>query len=377
MYKYEYLSLLQIKNDMNSMIEILLKVSSKELSSIFHLNFMPFFSLILHESTVYIKTLNPEFEIPPSTSFSNEDVRLKTKMFDNSMSENFNIIRNIEYISKQDFKNKLVFKFTKNYNIGFWFDNKGHLIGNTQLNYFNYIDKNIKKKSLEMIIESYDKKAFDSLGNKHYEYAFYLGKMSKLIYNSLESLKDCTVVTFNDYDLHINEEDYNTYYDNFYFPKCEVERFLKLQLIHVLSQINSSIYLLNPIINSDGGFTTKIVYISCYYALRSIEKISNFILRKNQKFSFSNELDRIVKLKSNEIFKPEIRNYLMHYGFVDKKGNTIIEMEDCNVDKVYFGVIEKHYGNKDYIEFKNVLMCILTEISSILEKELNVNTLIR
>ena len=29
-----------------------------------------------------------------------------------------------------------------------------------------------------MIIESYDKKAFDSLGNKHYEYAFYLGKMS-------------------------------------------------------------------------------------------------------------------------------------------------------------------------------------------------------
>ncbi|OAA86793.1 hypothetical protein [Clostridium ljungdahlii] len=120
-----------------------LKTISYE-NPIIAMEFNAFLSLFCWEALKYFKKYKIPLNITENKNFSMENVRLKTKLFEDKYAKAEKTILNCDYLQDYIFKRKLRFRFMQDwnihYNLGIFIDRKGNIVGNSQYGYYIYQD---------------------------------------------------------------------------------------------------------------------------------------------------------------------------------------------------------------------------------------------
>lgn len=368
---YDQLSLTLIKNDCNFIKDLFLFTKDKSYNSILILDILPFISLILYESNIFINKniLDIEKFIPKNTSnsYSIKDVRLKLKLFTDTTPKNIRIIKNIEYINDRYFKE---LDGTLNYNnIGIYTDKNKNIIGNTHLAYFFCQFEELKKIQLQELKEIYNTKILkhDDMEMYSLNYGFYLGQLASFFNEFLIDFP-ANIVNYKDINYRIQYQDFNTFRDTKIFPIDENERITKLYILHLLSMVNSILYFLKPIIYENLLVLLRLEYILYYYVVKSLNSLYKYLDKNNlitpKIIKYYNKLN----LNNKNLFNSNFRNCMMHYSFKNPKNNE--PLINIKLEQPYFGIIE-HFFNMTISDFEYELHNNLTNISDILKNWLN------
>ena len=105
---------LQIGYDSEMIIRLLNELKNKPIESV---EIIPFISLFCWEATELFKKYDINFEMPDNKTFSLQDIRLKTKLFENKYSRAKKMILNCDYLQDYIFKHKLTIQPEESYKI--------------------------------------------------------------------------------------------------------------------------------------------------------------------------------------------------------------------------------------------------------------------
>ena len=365
---------LQIAYDLDMIIELLNRLKS---NSIIIVEIIPFISLFCCETIEIFKKYNIKFEIPSNNTCSLQDIRLKTKLFENKYSKAKKMILNCDYLQDYIFKNKLTFKFmhdwNMHYNLGIFTDKNGNVVGNSQYGYYIFQDNRLLKKKIidAENIANIKKLKYDFAPEEYFEYGKFCGKIIARISNIFENLNITTEVNEVKNELFYKDVNTNKHLKKSY--KDENGKALILYLIHILSTINFVLRVLRKYENTDRGWWLRIYYITYYYAWQSLNDIKNHSsMNKILDYKMSNFYS-IIDIESKELINSEFRNCMMHYDFKDKNNNFLVENQYLNINIPLFGLVESCFTGMKYDELKNKIIDKLYVLSIEIKKLLGLN----
>lgn len=365
---------LQIGYDSKMIIRLLNELKNKPIESV---EIMPFISLFCWEATDFFKKYDINFEMPDNKTFSLQDIRLKTKLFENNYSKAKKMILNCDYLQDYIYKHKLRFKFMYNwnihYNLGIFVDKYGNIIGNSQYGYYIFQDDKLLKKKI------IDVEKFDDTTELNYEFKpeeyFEYGKFcAKIISRINNCFKDINVnMEVNEIDSNLFYKDINTNRHLKTFYKHEEGKVLTLYLVHVLSSINFVLNILRKYEKTDKGWWLRIYYITYYYTLQRLENIRNHITMNEMLDNRIKTFYSIVNIDDKELINTDFRNCMMHYDLIDKNGKFLIKDEYLNIKVPLFGLVESCFNGIKYDELKNKIVDRLNLLSTEIQKLLDLD----
>lgn len=203
---------------------------------------------------------------------------MKLKCFEDSYKKSEKIIINCNYIQDYIFKSKLKLKFLAKmnlyYNIGCYIVDD-NIIGNTQYAYYIFQDsKLLKKSNLELQNIEYE-----AIPSELYNYGAHCGYIisviRELIKKTNQEKKES--IKFEDYKIYYKDFNTNTLFKN------KEYKYINIFLLHILSNVNFSYYVLQKYENNDNGFWLKIYYITYYYAITKIKRLESHLINNNIK----------------------------------------------------------------------------------------------
>lgn len=370
---------LQIGYDSKMIISLLNQLKNNPIES---LEIIPFISLFCWETIELFKKYNIDFEMPQSTTFSLQDIRLKTKLFENEYSKAKKMILNCDYLQDYIFKHKLKFGFMQNwnihYNLGIFVDNYGNIVGNSQYGYYIFQDNKLLKKKIIDIKNLKNIKNFnyDFKPETYLQYGEFCGRIIAKINNMF---KDFEV------DIEVNEIHNNLFYKDINtnrhlktFYKDGEGKALTLYLLHIVSTINFVINILRKYEKIDNGWWLRIYYITYYYSLQRLENIKNHIIMNGILDNKMKTFYSAVNIDDKELINAEFRNCMMHYDFIDKNNKFLIKDEYLNIQVPLFGLVESCFNGMKYNELKNKIIdklnLLSTEIQKLLDLDLSNTT---
>lgn len=367
--------MLQIKYDCKTVISLSESLKSNAISAI---NITPFLSLFCFESISYFKKYDLKLTLPKNEVFSIEDIRLKTKLFEQKYGKAKKMILNCDYLQDYIFRNKLRFKWMKNmnihYNLGIYVNQSEEVVGNTQYGYYIFQDARLLKKSIEKVENMVNKNEvnFSPVPKEFFDYGVYCGQIIGEIQNYFLKLGDDTVVKSSNKELPIYFQDFNT---NKHFKTVilsKEDKALQLYLLHILSFVNSSIKLLNNFEKTDYGWWLRLYYITFHYAVTSLIDIKTHLQHQHQ---LTNEIEGFyaeLDVEDSRLLNSQFRSCMMHYDLYDKEGNFLILPTYENENVPMFGLVESCFDGLTYSELKTNVLFELEKISEILSEWLGI-----
>ncbi len=120
---------------------------------------------------------------------------------------------------------------------------------------------------------------------------------------------------------------------------------INLFYLHLLCNMNFVKYILRPLFLDGNIWVFRVEYIVSYYTLRALERLKNYTENNKDITIESKEIYDILKL-GKVLFKTKVRNCMMHYNL---ENAGVISFE--NIDKPFYGIIEKCFNGKSYQEY--------------------------
>lgn len=356
---YQLLMTMQIKNDCITLVAL------KDILSqpIISLSFLPVYALFAEEIEKSIGENGEVFSISNNSPFKTSSVRSKLKLFGaERLGKSKKIVLSIDELQGEIFRKKLRINITRNlnihYNLGVFFNEQDKIIGNTQYFYYMFQEKNID--------------GYEYTKNEVYEFGRTVGTVISSINEGLKDfMPDCTLdIEHKKY--RIKFKDYNTNRKSFSsISSFEYGKDITLILLHVLSNINIILYVLDEVLDRGNTYLFKIKYISLYYSVNTLRKILSFLDEnkvENQEFE---RLNRDIK-SSMFLMNNTFRNCMMHYKYVIDD-IYLIDDQFLNVDIKFFGLVETHFEGKNFFEIHDLLTKKLFCISDTLEMILDLD----
>ena len=371
-----YLSLLQIKYDCETLYGL---ANSLQHDGVIGFGIIPYLALTV-ASVLEIFSAN-DAKVQISYSSQIKDIRMKLKIFDDGYSKSKRMLLGIDYLQNEVFKNQLTFPHMKNwnihYNLGIYTNKDDMVVGNTQYFYYLLQDDRFLKKSLDEIAAAYEASPdkFDlgeQVGKECYQYGYTCGQFINSVRSGLESFDMPVIINSQKNNIDFYFADYNTNIKSALFPKGEDGKATVLYLLHILSNLNFLLYVLNGYEKDDYGWWLKVNYIVYYYSIHKlIDLQEHFIQNKLMTFDISDYLEKI-DIKNAKYMNGTFRNYVMHSSLIDKSGNSIISASDLDRAKPLFGLVETCFNGMGYGEFKLSLISEMKRISTILSQWLEI-----
>lgn len=365
---------LQIVYDLNMIIELLNTLKGNGIVSI---EIIPFISLFCWETIEIFKKYNIQFEIPKSDTFSLQDIRLKTKLFENKYSKAKKMVLNCDYLQDYIFKNRLTFKFMRDlnihYNLGIFTDKYGNIVGNSQYGYYIFQDNKLLKKKIidaENTDNVKDLK-YDFTPKEYFEYGEFCGTIIAKISNLFENFNISTEL--NEINIKLFYKDFNTNRHLKKLYKDEDGKALTLYLIHILSTINFVLRVLRKYEKTDRGWWLRIYYITYYYAWQSLNDIKNH-LSMNKMLDYKMSIFySIIDIGNKELINSEFRNCMMHYDLINKNNKFLIQDKYLNFNTPLFGLTESCFNGIEYDKLKNKILDKLNILSIGIQNLINLD----
>ena len=359
------LALLQVFYDSKNLKNLLKTINNDPIISLF---IVPYYSLFCAEAPKVLSKFNIKLPSSFKSIYSENDIRIKLKIFEDKYKKSEDIIKKCDYIQDFIFKNKLLFKsfsyLNLYYNIGVYIiDDK--IIGNTQYAYYIFQDSKLLKLSNDDLLRT----EFELIPKEIKEYGAYCSEMINIISYIGDKFTVKVKNNNNPIRLKIKYKNLNT---NTLFKNTNY-KYINLYILHILCNLNYVYYVVQKIDKNEYGLFMRIYYITYYYSIAKLENLKNYITSNNIN---SNELDTIFEfLPSISSFKDsEFRSCMMHYEFNNpNKINKNIKKEYLNYNKLLFGLVESIFDGITYEELKNSVLNYINSLATVLEKYLKID----
>lgn len=374
--KVDYFSLRQIIYDCQTIAGLVPFIRT---NSFLSLGIIPYLTLAAYD-VLEILFKDIKSQIPYSHNI--EDVRMKLKFFEDGYGRSERMIRSIDYLQNEIFKNKVKIPLLRDlnihYNISILTNTEKKVIGNTQYHYYLLQDNRLLKKDLKDVIKEYSSHPDDygfnkKVADKCREYAFTCANIIKNACEWFVNIIPPIEVKSKANNIDLYNLDCNTNSD--FLSDVKSDKTMKLYLLHLLTTINFLLYVLNGYEQDDYGWWLKINYITYYYSIRKLTNLQNHYIQKKlltpEISGFFDELN----LNNAPNMSVEFRNYTMHPEFGSKDGQYAISNLYLDETKPLFGFVETCFDGRSYNDVKSSVIKELYRLSDIIERWLNPQSL--
>lgn len=327
--------------------EAIYSLLKTERDSIFSMEIIPYYVLFVQSYQEYMG----ESFLPKFMEKDFKDIRNHIKVYAERFGKSQRRVLSVDDTQNEDFKQQLRFEYLKTMNIhlnlgSFWTET-GHIIGNTQqLADFLSVDS-----------------MFDpELKERLFQIGRHIGCFVASVREGFSNSLDYPIIKRNQVSVNIKYYyDINTNRKNKLFTQ-NIPKELNLFFLHLLCNMNFVKHVLKPLFENGNTWIFRIEYIVSYYTLRALERFKNYC--ENNCYT-SVDMKGIVKILAcgEKLFQTKLRNCMMHYNLENAE---IISFE--NVDKPFYGIIENCFENMSYQDYTELLHNLSDMIIEYLEK---------
>ena len=328
--------------------ETIFSILKSERNPIFNMEIIPYYALFI-QSCRELNGILDEKDFGKRI----KDIRNFIKIYSEGYGKTQKRILAVNEKQDVQYKSQLRCKFVKKvdsyYNMGTYWTDDRHVIGNTQmLADFLEIDN-----------------IFDENQNKmQYELAKQIASFISSLRNSLSDNMQIPIISRPSqnidiryyYDLNINKGDL--------LFKTGSSTTLNIFLLNLLCNMNFVRCVLRPLVDKYNLWVLRIEYNVTYYTYKSLVRLKNYDESNNNDFFLENIAD--LDINTEKIFSTKFRNCMMHYGLENEK----IIVPD-NIKKPFYGIVESCYEGKDFYDFVEELRKVSNKVIKILELNIN------
>jgi len=347
--------------------DILSKIALANKNPFIAVPLIPYMSLFCNEVSIYGKNNGYPFELTNDSMFSMNDIRQKTKFFNQRMSRTLKIIRHIDILQNKQYINTMRYPTlgNKNFhdNLGIYFDTDKNIIGNTHYAYYVFQDLKLICSEKCLQIEPYIPP------EELKQYAKFLGSFISKISSSFSVFGDFVGGALSSDKLNVVTKDFNTNRMNFN-QKDDHSKLINLFLLYILCGVNFSLFCLKIIILRDSGWLLRIEFITYYYAIMELNKIK--ALPQTAQFPGLTKMLSEINL-DEKILNQEFRNCMMHYGLTSNIGEPLIKESYCDWSLPMCGLVESLYNGLSYWDLQAKIEDRLLSISQLISRYLNID----
>lgn len=234
-------------------------------------------------------------------------------------------------------------------NLGIYYDNDKHIVGNTHYAYYIFQDeKSISKPQAQMNNLELEGRELQSFG---YDMGVIIGNISSGLSETSDFMESDVIPKGRDF-----------LYQDFNTNRCitsgnEKYKSVRLFLLHILSSIGFILYCLKKKIIRDTGLLLRLEYITYHYALKRIDGILKYCNTNNSEISDCNLIRMLQSIdcsNTNNLRNTNFRNCMMHFELKDKDGNALISEEKLNLAVPFCGLVETQF-NLPYNEYQTLI----------------------
>lgn len=313
----------------------------------------PYTALFCYEAMAYLKKHDPSIDIKQTSRYSIKDIRQKAKFFDLSVNKLIQSVNNVDAMQNEYFVNLMKYPqlgyWNLHTNLGIYYDDNKHIVGNTHYAYYIFQDeKSISKPQVEMNGLELEGKELQAFG---YDLGVIIGNISSALSESSDFMES-DVIPKGTAFLY---QDFNT-------NRCitngnDKYKSVRLFLLHILSSIGFVLYCLKQKIIRDTGLLLRLEYITYHYALKRIDGILKYCNSNNSGISDCNLIKMLQNIdcsNSNGLRNTDFRNCMMHFELKGKDGNSLISEEKFNLAIPFCGLVETQF-NISYIDYQKLI----------------------
>lgn len=328
--------------------EAIYSLLKTERDSIFTMEIVPYYVLFIQSCQEY---MGKNF-LPESIEKDFKDIRNHIKVYAERFGKSQKRVLSVDDTQNEDFKEQLKFECLKTMNVhlnlGSYWTNSGHIIGNTQqlvdfLSVSSMFDPELKAKFFE-------------IGN---QIGLFVASVREAFPDSLnhpiiERKQNFVKINYY-YDINTNRK------NNLFVQKNPKE--LNLFFLHLLCNMNFVKHILRPLFADGNTWIFRIEYIVSYYTLRALERYKNHC--ENSCYTCV-DIEKIADILvcGENLFQTKLRNCMMHYNL---ENTGVITNE--NVDKPFYGIIENCFNGMNYQDYAVSLHNLSDMIIEYLEKQ--------
>lgn len=356
-----------IKRDFDLLQKLVLNLTSDV-----QMQMVPYSALFCYEAINYLKKYNSFVDIKQTSKYSIKDIRQKAKFFELSVNKLIQSVNNVDAMQNEYFINLMKYPqlgyWNVHTNLGIYYDNEKHIVGNTHYAYYVFQDeKTVSKSQIEMNDLELEGKEIRAFG---YDMGVIVGAISLALSETSDFIESDILPKGDGY----LSQDFNT-------NRCSIvgnEKYksVRLFLLHVLSSIGFVLYCLKSKVIRDTGLLLRIEYITYHYALKRIDGILKYCKSNYSEIADSNLLRMLESIdcsNSNSLRKTDFRNCMMHFGLKNRNGVSLISEEKFNLSIPFCGLVETQFG-LSYAEYQLLveeeLECLYDTINSYMGFEL-------
>ncbi len=339
------ISLHIIREDLETVISLL----GSENDFIFKMEMYPYYALFMQSCQEFFRDFNTDASV--STSEAIKEIRNKIHLYDDGFSKSANRILDVDCDQNDYYRSKLKYnilkKFNFHYNLGTYWTEDHHIIGNTQhLAYLLGIDE----------------LSDEEIQQKQHNLGYTLGNFVAELKNGFVSRGFTLKPVYRSSSGTQIEwyHDFNTDLKPLLFDANKSKE-LNLMLLHLLCGLNFIELILKPLLDPTNKWLFRIQYISTYYTYRSLVRMKNSASNNPQK---GIDLARLESLLSGmeAVFQSRFRNIMMHYNL---KGSNLVSSQ--NLDKPFYGLIELCFEGKNFDTYRQQLQGATEQLIEFLE----------
>ncbi|MCM1307386.1 MAG: hypothetical protein NC223_02170 [Butyrivibrio sp.] len=314
---------------------------------------VPYSALFCYEVITYLKKFDPSIEVEQTSKYSIKDIRQKAKFFDLSVNKLIQSVNNVDTMQNGYFVNLMKYPqlgyWNLHTNLGIYYDNDKHIVGNTHYAYYIFQDeKSISKPQSELNDLELEGKELQAFG---YDMGVIIGNISSAFSETSDFMESDVV-----------PKGANFLYQDFNTNRCttngnEKYKSVLLFLLHILSSIGFVLYCLKRKITRDTGLLLRLEYITYHYALKQIDGIRKYCKTNNSEISDCNLLKLLESIdcsNSNNLRNTNFRNCMMHFELKNKDGNPLISENNLNLAVPFCGLVETQF-NLSYSEYQALI----------------------
>ena len=265
------------------------------------------------------------------------------------------VLRN-DRLQDEEFREQLRFRFLKklnvHYNLGVFFDDDCHPVGNTQqfsdlLSLNGLSDTEKRTKTLRL--------------------AYSLGAIIGGVSTSLAQKLPVPSIAIHSSVPSFFYSDQNTNRSTFFNSKYDKD--VNLYLLHVLCNIGFVKYVLERIVSNTNPWILRIKYIVTYYSLFALRKLKAHI-ENNHSHVYNSLIQEISLLESEgaTLFISKFRNCMMHYDF-SSDGQFVISDDNFDEKKNLFGLVEECFDGKSYEQLYKDLSSLSDKLEELIRRQ--------
>ena len=334
--------------------ETIFSLLSSERNSIFTLEILPYYALFVQSCQEYMGNTF----LPETIALKIKDVRNHIKTYSESFGKSKRKVYSVDNEQDANYKSLLRFDFLKSwdihFNLGTYWTEDGHIIGNTQ--------------QLAAFIDMKDL-SDPEVGKRVYELGYQIGSFVASVREGLASSISCPEIKRTDaivsmpyyYDINTNTR------NDFFVDKTSKE--LNLFFLHLLCNMNFVNFVLRPLFPDGNTWVFRVEYVVTYYTFRALLRLKNYCENNNDIVADTGEIDEILS-KGNDLFQSKFRNCMMHYNLQDQ---GVLSLE--HIEKPFFGIIETCFEGMDYQTYLSSLHKMSNRIIVFLEKHFNCSSI--